>query len=66
MEFEDDGLRDGEHLRAWMNGRFREVLAGRGVPWLELAGSRAERLERALAAVDRLLADGPGLADPLG
>ncbi|GAA2841494.1 nicotinamide-nucleotide adenylyltransferase [Kitasatospora paracochleata] len=66
VDFEDDGLRDGEHLRAWMNGRFREVLAGRGVPWLELAGSRAERLERALAAVDRLLTDGPGLADPLG
>ncbi|MFC9324304.1 AAA family ATPase [Kitasatospora sp. NPDC057015] len=66
VPFDDDGLRDGEHLRPWMTGRFREVLAAGRTPWLELRGDRFERLERALAAVDTLLAEGPRLADPLG
>lgn len=66
VPFADDGLRDGEHLRPWMTGRFREVLAGCGVPWLELNGSRSARVTRALAAVDELLTAGWGLADPLG
>jgi NadR type nicotinamide-nucleotide adenylyltransferase len=66
VDFDDDGLRDGEQLRPWMTGRFREVLAGQPVPWQELRGDRAERLAQALAAVDRLLARGWGLADPLG
>ncbi|MBR7838358.1 AAA family ATPase [Actinospica durhamensis] len=66
VPFEDDGLRDGEHLRAWMTGRFREVLAAQGTPWIEVTGSREERLTRAVAAVDDLLARGWGLADPLG
>lgn len=66
VPFEDDGLRDGEHLRAWMTGRFREILAAQGIPWIEVAGSRDERLGQAIAAVDDLLARGWGLADPLG
>ncbi|GAA2137324.1 nicotinamide-nucleotide adenylyltransferase [Kitasatospora kazusensis] len=66
VPFHDDGLRDGEHLRPWMTGRFREVLAAGRTPWLELTGDRAERLTRALAAVDALLAAGWSLADPLG
>ncbi|PBC67472.1 NadR type nicotinamide-nucleotide adenylyltransferase [Streptomyces sp. TLI_235] len=66
VAFDDDGLRDGEHLRPWMTGRFREVLTAAGVPWLELRGDRAERLARALRAVDTVLAEGWGLADPLG
>jgi nicotinamide riboside kinase len=66
VPFEDDGLRDGEHLRGWMTGRFREVLAAQAVPWIEVAGSRPARLRRALRAVDELLAGGWGLADPLG
>ena len=66
VPFEDDGLRDGEHLRGWMTGRFREVLAAQPTPWIEVTGSRAQRLARALAAVEDLLARGWGLADPLG
>lgn len=66
VPFEDDGLRDGEHLRAWMTGRFREVLAAQGIPWIEVTGARDERLRQAIAAVDDLLARGWGLADPLG
>jgi len=66
VPFEDDGLRDGEHLRPWMTGRFREVLALQEIPWIEVRGDRAERLRRALQAVDAVLAAGWGLADPLG
>ncbi|MEV4613393.1 AAA family ATPase [Kitasatospora sp. NPDC049258] len=66
VPFHDDGLRDGEHLRPWMTGRFRETLAAGTTPWLELTGDREERLRLALAAVDRLLAEGVPLADPPG
>ncbi|WP_371499257.1 hypothetical protein OG871_24345 [Kitasatospora sp. NBC_00374] len=64
--FHDDGLRDGEHLRPWTAGLFREVLADGRTPWLELCGDRGERQRQALAAVDRLLAEGVAPADPPG
>jgi NadR type nicotinamide-nucleotide adenylyltransferase len=66
VPFEDDGLRDGEHLRPWMTGRFREVLASQDVAWIEVHGDRAERLRHALAAVDAMLAAGWELAEPMG
>ncbi|QGG96965.1 AAA family ATPase [Actinomarinicola tropica] len=44
VPFEQDGLRDGEHLRDWMTERFREVLDESGVEWIEVAGSREERV----------------------
>lgn len=65
VPFDDDGLRDGEHLRAWMTGRFRAELAGSGVPVVELRGPHAERLATAVAACDALLVAGWQLADPL-
>ncbi|WP_426506022.1 AAA family ATPase [Dactylosporangium sp. McL0621] len=65
VPFEDDGMRDGEHLRAWMTGRFRDELAARGVPWIELTGSYRDRLTRAVKAIDDLLAAGWNLASPL-
>lgn len=66
VPFEDDGLRDGEHLRPWMTQRFRDVLASQGTPWIEVRGDRTKRLRDALEAVDATLAAGWGLADPLG
>ena len=66
VPFDDDGLRDGEHLRGWMTQRFREVLASGDVPWIEVGGDRDKRLRTALEAVDGLLAEGWRLADPLG
>ncbi|WP_433048582.1 AAA family ATPase [Dactylosporangium sp. CS-033363] len=65
VPFEDDGMRDGEHLRAWMTGRFRDELAARGVPWIELTGPYRTRLTRAVQALDDLLAAGWDLASPL-
>jgi HTH-type transcriptional regulator, transcriptional repressor of NAD biosynthesis genes len=65
IPFVQDGLRDGEHLRAWMTGRFRERLAERAEPHVVVSGSRERRLVAAVAAVDELLAAGWGLHPPL-
>ncbi|MEV0719480.1 AAA family ATPase [Asanoa sp. NPDC050611] len=65
VPFEQDGLRDGEHVREWMTGRFRAALAGAPVPVVELTGSADERLETAAKACARLLEQGWDLADPL-
>ncbi len=66
IPFVQDGMRDGEHLRGWMTGRFREVLAAQPAPWVELDGPAQQRLRRAVEVVDALLARGRYLADPLG
>ncbi|WP_194815858.1 AAA family ATPase [Nocardia sp. XZ_19_385] len=65
VPFEDDGLRDGEHLRPWMTRRFREELARTGKRFRIMRGDRAARLATAVAAVDELLAEGWQFADPL-
>ncbi len=56
LPFVQDGMRDGEHIRAAMQDRFRQVLAARPVPWIEVRGSREERLDRTAAAVEEALA----------
>jgi HTH-type transcriptional regulator, transcriptional repressor of NAD biosynthesis genes len=48
VAFEDDGLRDGEHVREWMTGRFAQVLDAGSAPWRLVTGSREERLASAL------------------
>jgi HTH-type transcriptional repressor of NAD biosynthesis genes len=55
VAFEDDGLRDGEHLRSWMTDRFASVLAQRGVPWQLVSGPREERLAAALQHVEEVM-----------
>ncbi|MEU6062757.1 AAA family ATPase [Streptomyces sp. NPDC047097] len=65
VPFEDDGLRDGEHLRPWMTRRFRAELARTGRRTVEVTGPHEHRLATAVAAVDALLAEGSGLTDPL-
>lgn len=66
VPFEDDGLRDGEHLRAWMTAVFTERLAATGRRWRWLRGGRAERVAAALREIDALLTEGWALATPLG
>jgi NadR type nicotinamide-nucleotide adenylyltransferase len=61
VPFEQDGLRDGEHLRPWMTGRFIERMDETGRPWIALRGSRTERLAQAMSAINRLVAEGWGL-----
>jgi HTH-type transcriptional regulator, transcriptional repressor of NAD biosynthesis genes len=60
IPFEQDGTRDGEHLRDWMTTRFRQVLAARPEPWIEVRGDRSERLATATATIDNLLATATG------
>ncbi|GAA1590534.1 AAA family ATPase [Actinoplanes couchii] len=65
VPFDDDGLRDGEHLRHWMTGRFRDELAAGDTPWRALTGGYRTRLRAAIDAVDGLLADGWDFTDPI-
>jgi HTH-type transcriptional repressor of NAD biosynthesis genes len=63
--FEDDGLRDGEHLRGWMNQRFRDLLNQQKSPWIEVHGTPPERCQVALAMIDKLMASQWSFAPPL-
>jgi HTH-type transcriptional regulator, transcriptional repressor of NAD biosynthesis genes len=65
VPFVDDGLRDGEDVRAWMTARFERELAARGVPSVVLTGCYAARLRAAVGACDDLLAAGWSFAPPL-
>ena len=52
VEFDDsDPLRDGAHVRLKMSDRFRELLVNSGRPWLEVTGSREERVEQVINAL---------------
>lgn len=51
IPFEDDGLRDGEHIRHEMHRWFRVALESQPVPWLLVTGSREARLAHALAEI---------------
>lgn len=55
VPFVQDGLRDGEHVREWMDRRFAEQLANGETPVVRLSGPYEQRFEQAVAAVDRLL-----------
>ena len=58
IPFEDDGQRDGAHIRHDMQARFREALdgaEGRGVPWIEVRGSVQERLSAAMRFLDQIM-----------
>jgi HTH-type transcriptional regulator, transcriptional repressor of NAD biosynthesis genes len=65
VPFEQDGWRDGEHRREWMTGRFEELLAERGVPWVKVTGSREERLAAAVGVCDDLLSRHFRFGEPL-
>jgi len=57
VAFEDDGLRDGEHLRAWMQETFIERLNESELEWRLISGAHEERVELSLQHIDQLLAD---------
>lgn len=52
VPFEQDGLRDGELIRAWMTGRFEERLQDSGRTWRKLTGPHEWRLAQALQTLD--------------
>ena len=50
----DGGQRDRGDRRAEMQALFRRGLEERGLPFVDIRGSRADRLRDAIAAIDRL------------
>ncbi|OLR94883.1 AAA family ATPase [Actinokineospora bangkokensis] len=65
VPFEQDGWRDGEHLRPWMTARFVRGLRERGVPWRLLTGSHEHRLRVAVRACEAAATARFTFADPL-
>ena len=53
--FEQDGTRDGEHVREWMHQTFAEELSATARPFRTLSGTPGERLRQAALHVDELL-----------
>lgn len=66
VPFVQDGLRDGEHIRGWMHGRFEQALADSGHSWRRVGGNEEEMLARALAFIDEHLQTLWRFATPLG
>ena len=54
VPFEQDGIRDGEHLRAWMTERFAHELDATGRTWHLLDGPVEQRVDDALALIEDL------------
>lgn len=65
VPFEQDGWRDGEHIRSAMAARFARELAARGLPHVTVTGRHADRLSAAVEAVDDLLRRGWHFTAPL-
>jgi HTH-type transcriptional repressor of NAD biosynthesis genes len=65
IPFVQDGLRDGEHLRDGMTERFRERLAARPEPVIEVSGTPLQRLAAATEAIDAVLTRGWRFTEPV-
>lgn len=64
VPFTQDGLRDGEHIRAQMTGWFVDALTAAGHSWVLLTGPVDERVRLAVRVADRLLAGRARFAAP--
>lgn len=65
VPFLQDGLRDGEHVRAAMTGRFLDALVAAGHSWVLLTGALEERIDLAVRVADQLLARHLTLVEPV-
>jgi NadR type nicotinamide-nucleotide adenylyltransferase len=55
VPFEQDGLRDGEHIRHQMHEAFRDALLSQTeTHWIEVKGSVSQRVEQAIQAIHGL------------
>lgn len=63
IPFEQDeyGSRTGEDLREWMTDRFIELLTTLALPFIIVTGDREARFKAAVAAVDKVISQYPGL-----
>jgi NadR type nicotinamide-nucleotide adenylyltransferase len=55
VPFDQDGWRDGEHIRPEMTSWIIDGLTARGLPWVLLRGPHESRLEYAIEVVDALV-----------
>jgi NadR type nicotinamide-nucleotide adenylyltransferase len=53
VPFEDDGLRDGEHIREWMHQTFVARLAEQPAPWRLVQGTLESRIAQALEWIEQ-------------
>lgn len=65
VPFVQDGIRDGEYLRADMTGWFEDALTAAGRSWVLLTGSLDERVDLAVRVTDQALRLNARFADPL-
>ncbi len=52
IPFEQDGIRDGEAIRAGMHAQFVEQLNAQNAPWLLVSGDHQTRLTRAISEIE--------------
>jgi NadR type nicotinamide-nucleotide adenylyltransferase len=55
VPFEQDGIRDGEHIRDWMQQRFIERLQQCELNWAQVSGDQQQMLEQAIALIEKNL-----------
>lgn len=55
VPFEQDGIRDGEHIRDWMQQRFVERVQEQGFTWVQVSGDAHQCLLAAVAAIEQHL-----------
>lgn len=64
VKFEDDGFRDGEHIRADMTEWFKEALTAAGQSWILVTGSHERRMATATQIIDLILEQRTTFASP--
>lgn len=55
VPFEQDGIRDGEHIRGWMQQRFIERMQQCGFNWLQVSGDSQQCLQQAIEFIEQNL-----------
>lgn len=66
VPFVQDGIRDGESVRAEMTGWFVREMTRRGLSWVMLTGTLSERIDLAVRVAEQELARRMTFTDPLG
>ncbi len=65
VPFVQDGIRDGEHIRAEMTRWFEDALTATGRSWVLLTGPLSERVDLAERVVNLALAQRSSFGAPL-
>lgn len=55
VPFEDDGYRDGEHIRESMTQNFKELLTDQGYSWVLVSGDHETRMKTATTVIDQII-----------